>query len=117
MNRYEIEAYATEVGKVPFEIWITSLKDTKAKLAVYAGVERAAIGDFGDWKPITGARGVFEMRIHYAQGYRIFYTVIGQKVVLLLAGSSKSDQDRTIAKAKEYLDDHRKRRPRHGSSE
>jgi putative addiction module killer protein len=110
MNRYEIEAYSTEAGKVPFEIWTTSLKDTKSKLAVYARIERAAVGDFGDWKPITGAKGVFEMRIHYGPGLRIFYTVIGQKIVLLLAGSTKQEQDRTIAKAREYLDDYNRRR-------
>lgn len=50
------------------------------------------------------------MRIHYAQGLRIFYTIVGQKVILLLAGSSKRDQDRVIAKAKEYLADYYKRR-------
>lgn len=109
MNRYQIEAYSTEAGKVPFEIWVTSLRDAKAKLAIFARVERATVGDFGDWKPIIGAKGVFEMRIHYAQGFRVFYTVIGQKVVLLLAGSSKRDQEKTIAKAKEYLDDYNKR--------
>jgi putative component of toxin-antitoxin plasmid stabilization module len=41
---------------VPFEVWVTSLKDAKAKLAVYARVERAAIGDFSDWRPIAGAK-------------------------------------------------------------
>lgn len=110
MSRYEIEAYSTASGKVPFEAWVTSLKDVKSKLAIYARVERAAVGDFGDWKPITGAKGVFEMRIHYGPGLRLFYTVIGNRVVLLLAGSSKRDQEKTIAKAKEYLDDYNKRR-------
>lgn len=110
MNRYEIEAYSTASGKVPFEAWVTSLKDAKSKLAVYARVERATVGDFGDWKPIAGAKGVYEMRIHYGAGLRVFYTVVGQKVVLLLAGSSKRDQDKTIVKAKEYLDDYNRRR-------
>jgi putative addiction module killer protein len=110
MRQYEIESYSTEAGKVPFEIWVTSLKDLKAKVAIYARVERATIGDFGDWKPIAGAKSVFEMRIHYGPGLRVFYTVIGQKVILLLAGASKRDQERTIAKAKEYLDDYNRRR-------
>lgn len=109
MSRYEVEAYRTGTGKVPFDVWVASLKDAKSKLAVYSRVERAAVGDFGDWKPISGAKGVFEMRIHYGPGLRIFYAVVGQKIVLLLAGSSKSDQDRTIAKAREYLYDYNKR--------
>ncbi|MDO9415667.1 MAG: hypothetical protein Q7U22_06070 [Pararhizobium sp.] len=40
------------------------------------------------------------MRIHYGQGYRIFYTIVGQKIVLLLTGSTKQDQAKVITKAK-----------------
>jgi putative addiction module killer protein len=109
MKQYEIETYTTEAGKAPFEIWKHSLKDAKAYLAIEARIERARYGDFGDWKKLTDAKGVFEMRIKYAQGYRVFYTVVGQKIVLLLAGSTKPDQDRTIAKAKEYLEDYNRR--------
>jgi putative addiction module killer protein len=106
MKRYEIEAYVAEKGEAPFETWVRSLRDGKAQLAIAARIERASIGDFGDWKSIKGAKGIFEMRIHYAQGFRVFYTIVGQKVVLLLAGSTKQDQDRTIAKAKEYLSEY-----------
>ena len=106
MSRFEIETYTTETGKSPFEIWVKSLKDARANLAIAARIQRAATGDFGDWKSISGAQGVFEMRIHYAQGYRLFYTVVGQKVVLFLAGSTKQAQDKAIAKAKEYLADY-----------
>lgn len=103
MDRYEVETYVTETGSAPFEDWVRSLKDLKARLAIAARVERASIGDFGDWKPIKGAKGVFEMRIHYAQGFRIFYAIVGGKIVLLLAGSTKQDQDRAIARAKDYF--------------
>lgn len=109
MRRYEIETYTTEAGKAPFETWVKSLKDGRATLAIAARIDRATIGDFGDWKTISGAKGIFEMRIHYAQGYRLFYTVVGQKVVLFLAGSTKQEQDKTIAKAKEYLADYNER--------
>lgn len=109
MKRYEIETYVTESGTCPFDDWRRSLKDARAKLAVMARIERATTGDFGDWKSLTGAKGIFEMRIHYAQGYRLFYTIVGSKIVLLLAGSSKSEQERTIAKAKGYLEDYNRR--------
>ena len=46
------------------------------------------------------------MREHYSPGYRIFYAVVGKKLVLLLAGSTKKDQKKAIAKAKEYLADY-----------
>ncbi|MBB1248581.1 type II toxin-antitoxin system RelE/ParE family toxin [Rhizobium sp. G21] len=109
MQRYEIEIYTRRDGRAPFEIWHHSLKDARAFLALQARVERAGRGDFGDWKKLSGAKGVFEMRISYAQGYRVFYTVIGQKIVLLLAGSTKQEQDKAIAKAIEYFEDYKMR--------
>ena len=109
MSQYEIASYITEAGKNPFQAWVNDLKDARAHLAITARIKRAATGDFGDWKAIKGAQGLFEMRIHYAQGYRLYYAIIGQKVVLLLAGSTKQDQDRAIAKAKEYLADYNER--------
>ncbi len=49
------------------------------------------------------------MREHYSPGYRIFYAIVGKKLVLLLAGSTKKDQKKTISKAKGYLEDYLER--------
>jgi putative addiction module killer protein len=67
------------------------------------------LGNLGGAKPLTGAKGIYELREHYKQGFRVFYAKVGKKVVLLLAGSTKSDQNKTIAKAKEYLADYERR--------
>jgi putative addiction module killer protein len=112
MRQFEIEVYETEDGKVPFEKWILSLKDPRAKLAIAARIERARIGDFGDWKPLKGASGMCEMRIHYAQGFRLMYALVDQKLIVFLAGSTKQEQDRTIAKAKDYWTDYTRRKKR-----
>lgn len=109
MKRYEIESYITHQGKVPFVDWLNQIKDKKARIKLYARIERASFGNFGDWKNLKNAKGVYEMREHYSQGYRIYYHVVGQKVILLLAGSNKKDQNKTIAKAKEYLLDYNRR--------
>lgn len=79
MDRYEIETYVAENGSAPFEVWVQSLRDAKARLTIAARIERASIGDFGDRKSIKGAKGIFEMRIHYAHGFRVFYAVVGRK--------------------------------------
>ena len=50
------------------------------------------------------------MREHYGPGYRIFYTLVGKKLIVLLAGSSKKDQKKVIAEAKKYLADYAERR-------
>lgn len=109
MKIYEVESYKTEAGNKPFQLWFDNLKDGKAKTIILSRVERASHGLFGDWKPISGSNGLFEMRIHFGQEYRLFYTITGQKIVLLLAGATKQEQDRTIAKAKDYLADYQRR--------
>ncbi|MDR1826472.1 MAG: type II toxin-antitoxin system RelE/ParE family toxin, partial [Rickettsiales bacterium] len=55
-------------------------------------------GNFGDAKPV--GEGVSEMRIKYGPGYRLYYTVRGREVVILLCGGDKSGQRRDIEKAK-----------------
>ena len=106
MEQYDIEEYETAGGRVPFGKWLLGLKDKMAQAKIRARIRRASFGNFGDWKDIKGAKGIFEMRENYGPGYRIYYTVVGKKVVLLLAGSTKKDQKKMIVKVKEYLADY-----------
>lgn len=107
---YAIEEYVAANGKSPFAVWYGGLKDKVAKAKLAARIDRAAHGNFGDWKSLSGAKGVFEMREHHGSGYRIFYGLVGGRVILLLAGSTKKDQNKMLAKATEYLADYQKRR-------
>ena len=109
MKRYEVEVYETEEGKAPFQEWVDGIREKTARTLVNSQVRKAQLGNFGDWKSLTGAGGICEMRISYGPGFRIYYFVVGQKVILLLSGSTKNNQDRTIAKAKEYLADYNRR--------
>ncbi len=106
MNRYEIKSYADKKGKVSFQEWFDGLKDKKAQTKVLTRLDRARYGHFGDFKSIKGAKGLFEMRERHGAGLRIYYSIIKGEVVLLLAGSTKSDQKKMIAKAIEYLADY-----------
>jgi len=109
MAKYEVEEYVTERGKVPFAEWLGHLKDKTGQAKLLARIRRAAFGNFGDWKEIKGAKGLYEMREHYGPGYRIFYTLVGNKLIVLLAGSSKQDQKKALAQAKKYLADYAER--------
>lgn len=106
---YDVEEYVTLDGNSPFGEWLLSLKDKRAQAKLHARIRKASLGNLGDWKGIKGAKGLFEMREHYGPGYRIFYSIIGQRLVLLLAGSEKKGQAKTIDRAEEYLLDYKKR--------
>ncbi len=106
---YEIEEYVASNGKSPFAEWLLGLKDERAQAKIRARLNRASFGNFGDWKILKGTKNIFEMREHHSPGYRIFYTFAGRKIILLLAGSTKKDQAKTIRKAKDYLADYERR--------
>jgi putative addiction module killer protein len=109
MTRYEVEVYETDAGEAPFQDWLDGIKSPESKTQIVARIRRAALGNFGDWKALAGATGIHEMRIHSGPGFRIFYSVVGQTIILLLAGSTKKDQNRTITKARSYLEDYKRR--------
>jgi len=80
-----------------FDTWLRGLKDSKARARVAQRIESAQAGNFGDGEPV--GEGVSEMRIHIGAGYRVYYTRIGDTIYLLLAGGSKSTQQRDIKRA------------------
>ena len=57
-----------------------------------------SLGNFGDARSVGD--GVFEMRIHYGPGYRIYFIREGTTVVVLLCGGDKDSQSRDIRRAK-----------------
>lgn len=65
-------------------------------------------GQFGDCKAIGGS--LYELRLFFGSGYRVYFGEHGGKTVLILAGEDKSTQSKDIKKAKEYwktyLEDH-----------
>ncbi|EKF59231.1 addiction module killer protein [Agrobacterium albertimagni AOL15] len=81
----------------PFDVWLRALKDRTGKLRILARLTSAEQGNFGDCAPVGG--DVFEMRIHYGPGYRVYYTRRGTTVYLLLIGGNKSTQKRDIKRA------------------
>lgn len=80
-----------------FARWFKRLRDARAKTQIVRRIERFESGNPGDVAPI--AEGVYEMRIHYGPGYRLYFTQQGNIWVLLLCGGDKSSQDRDIKQA------------------
>ena len=106
---YEIEEYVAEDGTSPFADWLEGLKDTRARMRLLARLDRASLGNLGDWKAVSDVEGIAELRDHYGPGYRVYFSFVGRSTVLLLAGSTKRNQNRAIRRAKGYLEDYRRR--------
>ncbi|GHU27601.1 addiction module antitoxin RelB [Spirochaetia bacterium] len=88
-----------------YKKWFENLNDARAKASIYARVIRLAQDNPGDWAPI--GEGLFELRIHYGPGYRVYYKDTGKEIVLLLCGGDKSTQDKDIARAKAIFKDYK----------
>ena len=86
----EVQIYITPDRKRPFKNWLDSFKDIKAVAKIEARIDRIEAGNFGDVKGI--GKGVYELRIDYGSGYRVYFGQIGVSIVLLLFGGDKSTQ-------------------------
>jgi len=78
--------------------WFNSLRDHTARARINVRIRRLSLGNPGDVKSV--GEGVSELRIDYAQGYRVYFHAKHNEYVLLLIGGDKSSQDDDIAKAK-----------------
>jgi putative addiction module killer protein len=103
----DIRIYTDSMGNKPFDEWLLALRDVKARATIRARLERVRAGNFGDCKPLRD--GVQELRIDLGPGYRVYLSRQGTVLVLLLCGSDKSDQDRAIKQAIDYLNDWKER--------
>jgi putative addiction module killer protein len=76
------------------------LRDRSAFARITTRLERVELGNVGDHKNVGS--GVFELRIHYGPGYRVYYAYSGNQIVLLLLGGDKTTQERDIETAIAY---------------
>jgi putative addiction module killer protein len=91
--------FETADGKEPFSDWMETLVDDSAHGVILTRLDRVEDGNFGDCRPL-GA-GVYELRIDFGPGYRVYFGQDGDLVVLL-GGGAKRTQVRDIAAAKKY---------------
>ena len=80
-----------------FHHWLGSLADRRAMARIIDRIKRASNGNFGDAKAVGS--GVWEMRIDYGPGYRVYFFRRGKELVILLCGGDKKSQQADIAKA------------------
>lgn len=104
----DIEYYRTAEGVAPFREWLEALRDVTGRAKIRVRLDRARLGNLGDHKQL--APGLWELRLDYGPGYRIYFTREGKRLILLFIGGDKGTQKRDIARAAEYLEEYQGRK-------
>lgn len=102
---YTLKGLVLENGSCPIEDWIKGIRDTQTKQRIQSRLDRIERGNMGDCRPV--GEGVFEFRMDFGAGYRIYYALTGTTLIVLLVGGDKSTQDRDIALAQRLWKDSR----------
>ena len=103
IGSFEIREYV-ENGRSPFAEWNEGLDSVTAE-RVDKYLRRLEQGNFGAAKALHD--GVFELRMDFGPGYRVYYGRDGQRIIILLGGGSKRRQDTDIAAAVERWKRHK----------
>jgi putative addiction module killer protein len=97
-EEFQVDVYEAENGKLPYLEWENDLS-AKDRAIVTTRLVRIRRGNFGDAKPLKGTNGIYEFRIDFGPGYRIYYGMKNKKIILLLCGGDKGTQKKDIQKA------------------
>ncbi len=94
---FSIKHFVDVSGDDPFELWFDAIADLRAKARISARVTRLHYGLFGDCRPVGS--GVWELKIDWGPGYRVYYGICQGNVILLCGGGVKRTQRADIDRA------------------
>ncbi|MBS9425883.1 type II toxin-antitoxin system RelE/ParE family toxin [Photorhabdus caribbeanensis] len=89
-----IKHYLTPDNRDLYIEFLKGIRDPIAESKSSSRVNRMVTGNFGDHKPCREA--IWELRIDQGPGYRVYYSQVGNEIVLLLFGGDKRTQDADI---------------------
>jgi putative addiction module killer protein len=89
----EIREYQDHDDHSPFGEWVNQLNAEAARKVTIA-LYRIGLGNFSNVRSIGS--GVFECKIHFGPGYRVYFGKHGERIVILLGGGTKHGQDKDI---------------------
>jgi putative addiction module killer protein len=96
--------YKQANGKAPFTEWLYGLPDSRTRQRILARVARLKQGNPGDCEPV--GEGIYELRLFFGPGYRVYFGEQENTLVVLLCGGDKSSQRKDIEQAKSHWKDY-----------
>lgn len=94
---YELRHYVSQQGEDLFVQWLEGLRDRHAQARIAVRLVRLENGNFGDCRSV--GEGVWELKIDWGPGYRVYYAIEDKRVVLLCEGGDKRTQPADIGRA------------------
>lgn len=109
MPAVQVLEYLDARSRSPYAAWFDTL-NASAAAKVATALYRLESGNFSNVKGVGG--GVFEQRVDFGPGYRVYFGKDGESLVILLGGSSKQRQREAIATAQDRWADYKRRKGR-----
>jgi putative addiction module killer protein len=95
--------YVARTGKIPFLEWLNDLKDPVTRLRIRRRLDRMEQGNFGDCESV--GEGVFELRLFFGSGYRIYFAEWNEEIIILLFDGDKHSQKKDVKLAQQYWEE------------
>ena len=99
--------YADKTGNEPFTEWLEGLRDQQGRRRILRRLRRIEQGNFGDCKFLHD--GVYELRLFFGPGYRVYFGQDDNNIVVLLCSGDKNSQDEDIKLARSYWKEYKSR--------
>lgn len=81
-----------------FNEWLRDLRDKQGKAKIVVRLDRLEQGNPGNSRSV--GEGVFELKVDFGPGYRVYYVQRGEVLIVVLCGGDKSSQSKDIQRAK-----------------
>ncbi len=102
----DIREFLNESGASPFARWFDGL-NAIAAARVTIVLTRLGLGNFSNVEGVGG--GVYELKIDFGPGYRVYFGKDGERFVILVGGSAKKRQEAAIRAAKAAWAEYKRR--------
>jgi putative addiction module killer protein len=103
----DIRYYVAAEGRQPFADWFADL-EAIARAKITRAIVRLEQGNVSNVKSV--GEGVFEYKVDFGPGYRVYFGQDGPALVILLTGGTKKRQQRDIDAAHAHWRDYKQRK-------
>jgi len=103
----DVREYLDAEGRSPYGIWFDRL-NAPAAAKVATALTRLAGGNFSNVKGVGS--GLFEYRIDFGPGFRVYFGKDGERLIIVLGGGTKKRQQRDIETARAHWQDYKRRK-------